>query len=494
MLTLIAVAVAIPLALAGAAWTERSFNASDDGQPLWMHFTLDATIVWMTLGAALFTALAAGLLPALRAGGAALAGDLRDGSRGATGSGFARISRVLVVGEVALSCALLIAVGTLVRGISEIDRSDLGIDTTGILTARIGLFPQAYPDGADQVRAFERITERLREDASVIDATAGTNLPALNGNRRAFVADGVPAGDGPLPQLLYGAVDDHFLDAYALRLRDGRFFDERDAAETPRVAVVDERFAAQHGGSAVLGKRFTLSPRSEEPITVSVVGVVGAMTMNVPGSPVRPAMLVPLRQNPARFVSLAVRVRGDPAAFAPRLSELIREVDADTPAYWVRTYERAIREATFSERLLARVFGAFGLVALVLAGAGLYGVMAFTVGQRTREIGVRRALGASAGSVLRGIGARFGIQLALGLGLGLALGIPFARQLSGVLNRIDGGFVLVIPGALLVLTIAAVLAIALPCAAHCGSIRWLRCAMNRPTLLRVLSSTRKHLP
>ncbi len=195
LLTLGAVAIAIPLAMAAADWTERSFQTSDDGPPHWLHFTLDANVIWMTLCVAVLTALVAGLLPALRAGGDAMAGDLRDGTRSVAGGRFARISRALVVGEVALSCALLIAVGTLVHGISALDRAELGIDPAGILTARVGLFPSAYPTGADQVRLFDKISERLRADPAVIDVTAGTNLPAINNYHREFLTDGEVAGD-----------------------------------------------------------------------------------------------------------------------------------------------------------------------------------------------------------------------------------------------------------------------------------------------------------
>ena len=464
LMTLLAVAIAVPLATAAANWTERSFLTSDDGPPHWMHFTLDANILWMTLGVALLTALAAGLLPAMRAGGDAMAGDLRDGTRSVTGGGFARISRALVVGEVALSCALLIAVGTLVNGISALDRTDLGIDPSGILTARVGLFESAYPSGADQVRLFERLTDHLRADPAVIDATAGTNVPGLDGNNREILADGeAVSGDRSLPQANYAAVDDHFFSAYGVRLLDGRLFDSRDTESSTPIAVVDQRFVERYGKEgSVIGRRFRLSPRQQDGPTVTVVGVVGSLWMDRPGDPWRPALLVPLRQQPARFVTLAMRVKGDPAAFAPRLSTLIREVDADTPAYWVRTYEQAIREATFSERLLAKVFAALGVIALVLAAAGLYGVMAFNVGQRTREIGVRRALGARSANVLRDLVVRIGWQLGIGLVIGLGLGIPFARSLSGALPSIETSYGLVVSIALVVLIAATALAVILP--------------------------------
>ena len=464
LMTLLAVVIAIPLASAAANWTERSFRTADDGPPHWMHFTLDANVIWMSLGVALLTALAAGLLPALRAGGDAMAGDLRDGTRSVTGGGFARVSRILVVGEVALSCALLIAVGTLVNGISALDKTDLGVDTTGILTARVGLFESVYPTGTDQTRLFERLTERLRADPVVIDATVGTNVPGIDGYNREIIADGeAMADDRSPPQANFAAVDDHFFPAYGVRLLEGRLFDSRDTESSTPVAVVDQRFVERYGKEgSVLGRRFRLSPRQEDGPTVTVVGVVGSLWMDRPGDPKRPALLAPLRQQPSRFVSLAVRVKGEPASFAPRLAQLIREVDADTPAYWVRTYDEAIREATFSERLLAKVFAALGVIALVLAAAGLYGVMAFSVGQRTREIGVRRALGARNANVLRDLILRIGWQLGVGLVIGLGLGIPFARSLSGALPSIETSDGLVVSTSLLVLIAATVMAVIVP--------------------------------
>ena len=178
--------------------------------------------------------------------------------------------------------------------------------------------------------------------------------------------------------------------------------------------------------------------------------------------PVRPALLRPLRQAPERFVSLAIRTQGDPRAFAPRFNEILREVEPDTPAYWVRTYDQVIREATFGEHILARLFLVFGAISLFLAGAGLYGVIAFTVRQRTREIGVRRALGAPSGRVLATLVGRSAWQISLGLVIGLALAWPFARLLTGTLNGFDADnpqvYLLVVG----ILVVAALFAILVP--------------------------------
>ncbi len=464
LLSFFATAIALPLALAGVAWQQASFRTAESGPPHWLDFHVDATVIAMAVGAALLTALATGILPALRAASSAPSGALRDGTRSVAGGAFARVSRVLVVGEIALSCLLLISVGTMVRGISALDRLDLGIDTNHLLTARVALFTSAYPSGAEQVRLFDRLLERLRADPEVVAAGAGTALPARISTMREVVPSGTaPAADHSAPRIEYGAVDDGFLAAYGIALQEGRFFDGRDTADGERVAVVDRRFVERFGGDgSVVGRRFRLDPADANAPTVTIVGVISHLTLNQPSDVPDPTLLVPLRQDPGRIVSIAVRTRGDANAFAPRLNAIMHEIDADTPLYWVRDYSTLIRSVTYGERVVAEWFGAFGLVALLLAGAGLYGVMAFSVGQRVREIGVRRALGAPDTRVLRSLFARSVVQLVIGLAIGLALGIPFARVLTGSLTSIQSGNAGVVIGALAVLMVAALLATAIP--------------------------------
>ena len=463
LLSVIATAIALPLARAGVLWQADAMRQSSNGPPHWLRFEVDWNVVLLAIAAALLTALVTGLLPALRAGRDAVAGTLRDGARGSAGGSFARLSRLLMIGEVALSCALLIVVGTMIRGIVALDHVDLGFDSSHLLTARVGLFTSAYPTGADQTRLFEKLTARLRSDAEVIDASAATVLPLrFKDSRGVLPAGGTPDGD-TVPRASYGAVDDHFLSTYGVRLLRGRFFDERDTAGGERVAVVDDIFEQRLGGGGdVIGRRFRLDPRSTDGPTLTIVGVIAPLTLDAPGDLRRPLLLAPLRQDPARFVSLAVHVRGDPAAFAPRLNAIMREVDADTPLYWVRDFGAVIREATFGERIVAQLFGLFGLVALVLAAAGLYGVTAFSVGQRTREIGVRRALGAPARQLLRNLFARIGWQLALGLTIGVVLGVPLARALTSTLHSIESGDPLVATISMAVLVVAAAIAVIIP--------------------------------
>ncbi len=462
-LTTLATALAFAIARAGVTW-QRGAMRDTEFFPLWLRFDVDLRVVLLAFAAATFTALAAGLLPALRAGRMAVGADLRHGSRSVAGGSFARTSRVLVVGEIAMSCALLICVGTLVRGIGALDRSDLGIDQDRLLTARIALSTTVHPTSAEQVQVYERIAEALREDAGVADATVGTALPGTFYNSFHFVLpEGTTPGDADPPTFYSGAVDASFLGAYGVKLEQGRFFDDRDRAETERVAVVDRKFAERFGdGSPIVGRRFRIDPRDPDGPTVTVVGVVNALTLDVPGNTPAPALLRPLSQDPFYIATIALRTRGDALAFAPRLNAIVHTVDADAPLYWVRDYAGVIGAVTVGERVIAKSFAAFGLIALALAGAGLYGVMAFAVAQRTREIGVRRALGAPARRVLGDVFGRSFIELGAGLAIGVAVGIVLARLLTRSLENIETVGVVAIGAAIGVLAAAVALAISVP--------------------------------
>ena len=463
LLSFVAVLLALLLARVALTWQHEALRESEFTL-LWVRFEISGTVLLLACGAALLTALLSGLLPALHAGNDASGSGLQGGARSTSGERFARVSRALVVGEVAVSCALVICVGTLVRGIATLERTDLGIDATHLLTARVLLPTRSYTADVDQMRFYERLGDALRADAGVLDASVGTALPGTYYN---VIRDVLPTaatfGDAALPQTAFAAVDDHFPGAWGVTLQEGRFFDARDTADSARVAVVDRQFAEKYGaGASILGRQFRLDPRSPDGPVVSVIGVIAALTLDAPGGVPPPALLVPLRQAPYKIASIAIRTRAAPLDFAPRLAQVMRSIDADTPSYWVRDYAAVRRSMSFGERMVAKSFSAFGAIALLLAGAGLYGVMAFAVARRTREIGVRRALGAPRAAVLRSLFARNFLQLGLGLLVGLAAGIPFAQLLSASLRTIPPGGGAVVAATIAVLVLAAALAAIVP--------------------------------
>ena len=457
-LTLVAAALAVPMAQLGIDWIVSSFDDTDSGPPPWMDFSIDGEMVAVTVVVGLLTALLVGLLPVLRLRIDALANALRDGGRSVVGGGVGRLAKWLVAGELALACVVLLSTLVMVRGVARLEHTDLGIDPNNLLTARVALFPQAYPEDVQVTQFIERFTATLRREPGVLGATATTTLPGLSAEQESMLPEGLDPGEAGAPSVRFGAVDPGFIDTLGIELRAGRGIEDRDRADTDPVIVIDERFAQTvYPGVDPLGRRVRIPAEGENARWYTIVGVIETMQLEDVGDAVLPSALLSLAQNPRRFVSLVVHTQAAPALMKPRFQELLRAQDPDTPAYWLRTYEEVMRVAMAGERVLSGMFSAFGLVALVLAAAGLYGLIAQLVGQRTREIGVQRALGASAKDVLRQVLGSTLPQVAGGLGIGMLLAVPFATQISSILPELtlDGWAVL-----LLVLILGSVATVA----------------------------------
>jgi putative ABC transport system permease protein len=441
LLSLLAAVVALAGAQLAVSWTVDSFIAAagDGGPPAWMRFDLDLRMVVAAVIAALVTGLLSGLWPALKLS-AGVSGALRDGGRGMVGGAFARIGGALVMVEIALSAALLIGALAMVQMVTALNQFELGVRTERLLTARIGLFDTQYPTPVARQQLFERLVERLRGEAEVEAATVSTAMPGIMGGNEPML----PEAAAPTDEAQWvgvATVDTQFAATYGTRLLAGRWIDARDRADGEPVAMVDRKFVERYAGDRdPLGMRFRLSPHDPNSRVVTVIGVTEPLTLEDADDDPEQVMLIPQAQNPPSFASIALRTRGDPAAFKQRLVSVMREIDADTPLYWVRTYDEVLAVANFGQRLLSTIYAAFGLIALLLAAGGLYGVVGFTVAQRTREIGVRRALGASPRNVMKTILRRSAWQVGIGLAVGLALGVPFAMLLSASMQgqvRID---------------------------------------------------------
>lgn len=437
LLSLAALAVALPVVHAGNRWFMAIvFANSADAMPVY-NFSIDARVLAAALLAALLSTMLAGVIPAWRSSRPDLQDALRDGAKG-TGGGFARMARIMVIAEIALTVVLLVGAGTFVRAVDSVLSQPVAgaSHATQVLTANVLLPPATYTDDAQRIRFFDAVVEHLHQDADVVDASASDTVPgAVLGSHESISLPGQPEPTDGWPRAQMGLVDPHFLATYGVRLREGRFFDARDRMDSAPVAVVDAKMAAAmwpHGDA--LGRTLVLWPGRSQARRLTVIGVIEPLQLDRLLERSLPGLLLPLDQSvgqrPLHDVGLAVRMHGDAGRFEPQLADAVRAVDPQAAVYGVRSQAAAVAEGRVYLTVLASVFGALGLVALLLAGAGLYGVLAFSVAQRTREIGIRRAIGAGHVAILRDSGRQLLWQLGIGLGIGLLLSVPWSNVLA----------------------------------------------------------------
>lgn len=454
VLGLLATGVGLLLAHAGLAWLNGLLRSGEDGPPIWMRFEYDASMLAWAFAVALLTGALTALIPALRASRMAIAQAVREGGRGSSGGWFNRIARALVVVEVGLSCALLILAGMMVRAVDGLTSKPIGVDGDGLLTARIGLFENAYPTPESRLALFEALGDRLRAEPGVEAAAVGTPLPASMSYYLASHPQSMVDPGRRLPYARVGAVDAHFLETWRATLLKGRAFDSRDRADSPPVAIIDRTYAERmFADSDPVGQAILIQAGEPDERVVTVIGVVDTLLLEDPESDYMPSVLLPLSQYDSRFVSVAVRTRGEPLAFGDELAAIMRQVDPDTPLYWLRDFNQVFEQSIVGERVVSKLFGAFGLVALVLAAGGLYGVVAFSVAQRTRELGVRRALGAPVPQLLRTLLGRSSVEVGVGITAGLGLGVLMTLAMNGIV----GDFVTLEPWTCLAVVLMLVL-------------------------------------
>ena len=451
------------LADLGARWITHVFDAAEEPFAYWLDPRVDLRMAAYAALAALAVAVIAGLVPALKAADLGVGAQLREGDRGTSSGGFARFSRALVVAEIALSVVLLCSATVATQSLRSLISFDLGThaDPARIMTGRVALFPEAFPEGKDQVAFFERVTQRLRAEPGVESVTAANILPGDLGDDTRVRTEGMTDAD-PALDAYFGSVDEHFAKTYGVDLLQGRWFDAHDTADGGKVVIVDQRFVDKvFAGKDALGHKLLLDPGGEYGKEWrTIVGITRPLHIEDVDDARQPLVLAPMRQVPQRYVSVAARLSSDPVAFGPVLAAAVRAEDPNTPVYWLRTQAQAIEKGRVGPTVLAQIFGGFGALGLLLAAAGIYGVMAFTVAQRTREIGLRRAIGASARDVTRTVAGRSAWQVGLGLAIGLVLGVPWALLLGSQSpddSGADLGTFVIVVATILVAAVAATL-------------------------------------
>lgn len=395
---------------------------TDEKPFFWWQFGLDQDTLLMALLAWFLTILCTGVYPAWRAVQTDMNTVLRDGTRGALGKKAGRQARALVISEVALSCIILIPAAVMVWSSYQAARADYGVKLEQILTARM-ILPQDKYQQAGQSQNFYHQLEQQLISSGQIDAVAiVSRLPGHNAPQESVQIEGVSyasAKDHPYAHSTVMSAGS--AKALQIPVLEGRFFDFSDHANSLPVAVVTDSFARQHWPhQSALGKRLKLT-ESEEGPWLTVIGVVPHLIHGQPFRPQAktPVVIRPVSQTHLTWLSVALSYQGDVQQTVQLLDQTLLALDPEVAAFLQKTYQDKIRSNTAGVSFAANVFLLLGLVALLLAASGIYAVMANSISQRTQEIGVRRALGATDKNVMQYFLKQGGKQLAWGLGLGL---------------------------------------------------------------------------
>jgi predicted permease len=455
------------LALAGGAlgfvvahWASRALLAVAGPRftTAYPASSFDVSVLLVTLGVALLTAALFGIGPALAGAGPDLRDALHDAGRGSTsGQTRYRARATLVAAQAALAVMLLIGAGLLIRSLYHLQRVQLGFDASRLLTLRIDLPGAKYDTRERGNQFFDALHARLRAIPGV-DAASSTGIMPLRGGASSSLAiRGRPVPEGELPEVGYVSVAHGYFETLRIPVRQGRTFDRRDNASSAGVMVISESIARREwpNGGAV-GAFVRLGPDPSQPWS-EVIGVVGDVRQGGPASDTRPTVYAFQHQDYWSGRDVVVRAR-DATEIGSAVRAAVHELDPRLPITRMRTMNEVADEVLAEQRLPMTLMTAFATLALVLAAVGLYGVMSYIVTARTREFGVRMALGAPRGSVLRLV-VRQGVgTVAIGLTLGLIVAALTTRLLAGLLfgvRALDPLTFGAVPAVLLLVALAA---------------------------------------
>jgi putative ABC transport system permease protein len=430
------------LGLLLAVWLSAAMvRATPAGVPRIEEASADSWVLLFTLGLSIATGIIFGIFPALQASRTDVQVALQEGGRsGTAGSRRSRLRDVLVAAEVAISLVLLVGGGLMTKSLLRVLQADGGINTTNVLTTRFSTPETKYNDDAKK-RAFVTQLVAKVEALPGVEA-AGFKNPLLGGWQIGYFVEGRPILPlGQYPSTDVGRVTPDTMRAMGMRLLRGRNFYAHDDEKSQMVCIIDETFAKQEFPSEEpVGKRISFGgepPPGQPRDWMTVVGVVGHVKNYGVDQASRIEMYVPESQRPSGGGILVVRSAEDPAALTSGIRDALRSLDPDVPLYEVRPLEDIVSDNNAPRRTSVLLVGSFAVLALLLAGVGVYGVMAYVVTQRRNEIGIRVALGANQGNIFQMV-LRQGLRLALaGVAVGLVGALALTRVISGLLFEVS---------------------------------------------------------
>ena len=468
VLTAVAAGVGLVLAFAGvrflAWWNPASV-------PRVGMVGLDTTVLLFTALAAIVTTVAFSLAPALRALRVDLTDSLKDGAPGASSGGARqRFRSALVVVEMALAVVLLVGAGLMLRSLWSLQRVDPGFDPSRVLTMRLSLPPAGYQSPEQVVDFYSRLSEKVRELPGVVSAGAVRALPLAS-----TIGDFGLRVEGYMPPPGTGAKGDWqiatpgYIESLGERIVRGRSITAEDKADTMLIALVNEEMARLYWqGRDPVGGRLRIGGGGTDRPWVTVVGIVANVRHNGITDAVKEKFYIPHTQWPVsvgtaiRSMTLVLKTQGDPSALARPARETIRGLDPSLPVANVRTMDEVVAATLSAPRFTGMLLGAFAALALLLSAIGIYGVLSYLVSRRTREIGIRLAIGAGRGQVLKLVlGNGVGLALA-GIVVGLAAAAALSRLMSTLLHEVRPGDPATFAAVACVLTAVATVASLVP--------------------------------
>ena len=440
----------VVIAYWGVDMLVRAINAGPFPPPYWWQFTIDGRVLAFTLLITLAATVVSGFVPAFLSARGNAAEIMKEGGRGNSSRLVNVITRVLVVAQIALTAALLIAATLQIKSIRNQTTLDYGYDENGVYAARMGLMEGAYPSEDARREFFKRAVRALRvspqfESAAMTDRFRMTFAP--NGQ---YEVDGQNyLTDRDRPRCNFESVSDNYFTTLRLKVLEGRDFTIEDTDSKQPVAIVNASFARKYwGNQSAIGHQVRIfNPAQPQPWR-TIVGVVPDMLMQGPFDQQTESagFYMPLLgATPAtQFCTIIVRPKAGQRAetLGPALSRAVADLDSNLPTYFAGTPARFHKEILSGSRLIATLFTIFGVVAFILSAVGLYGVMSFSVNQRTQEFGIRMALGADARRIFRMVMTQGAWQLAVGLvlgagGIALLLGVVASAALKNILFKVD---------------------------------------------------------
>jgi putative ABC transport system permease protein len=459
LLSVIAGIIGLLLAWWGA---DLLMALAEDSIPRVGEIEMDNRVLGFTLLVSLLTGVVFGLAPALQSSRPDLNETLKEGGKGSgSSSRLGRARNALIVIEVALALVLLVGAGLLIKSFRRLQEVDPGFDPRNVLTMRLFLPESKYPEPQQRQAFFEQILRRIEALPGVQAAGTSTMIPTLGGGDTYFTIEGKPFSDPNRKVTAFNPMVSHdFLRAMKIPLIKGRHFAEPETKEEKsKTVIINEAFARTYfSDDEPLGKRLIVD--MGEPWSCEIIGVARDTTQFALGSDAYPMMYLPSIR--AGVTVIVARASGDPLALTASVRAAVREVDRDLPIANVRSMDQILSNMAGEARFRTLLLGVFAAVALLLAGIGIYGVIAYSVAQRTREIGIRIALGAQVRDVLRVVVGQ-GMKYALiGVGVGIVGAFAVTRVLESLLFNVSATDPLTFIGVSALLALVALLACYIP--------------------------------